>query len=77
MELNLGYSAQAVTLTVRDDGRGFEPGQAPAGVGLRSMRERAAAVGATLAVESTPGQGTCVAVRWTYPPAPSLKGRGV
>jgi signal transduction histidine kinase len=55
-------------LTVADDGVGFDPG-APAtgssagahgGMGLRSMRERAAAAGITLDVRSAPGTGTVV-----------------
>ena len=49
---------------VRDDGRGFGPDMAP-GVGLRSMRERAAAIGGELEVESRPGRGT--SVRWRGP----------
>jgi signal transduction histidine kinase len=48
-----------LTLEVRDDGRGFDP-DAPRGLGLDSMRERAGAVGARLNVESAPGTGTRV-----------------
>jgi signal transduction histidine kinase len=52
-----------VTLTVRDDGRGFDP-TAPRihskRLGLTSMRERAEALGAKLSVESAPGAGTTV-----------------
>ena len=50
-----------VTLSVRDDGRGFDPqAQSPGTLGQRSMRERAAGVGGRLDVSSAPGQGTCV-----------------
>jgi two-component system nitrate/nitrite sensor histidine kinase NarX len=47
---------------VRDDGRGFAPDAASAEsqVGLRIMRERAARIGAEVALQSAPGQGTCV-----------------
>lgn len=48
---------------VRDDGRGFDPaGGAPdeTHVGLRIMRERAARIGAQVAIEAEPGAGTCV-----------------
>ncbi len=52
------------TFAIADDGRGFDPqsagAQAQAHVGLQIMRERAAAIGATLAVSSTPGAGTTV-----------------
>jgi two-component system nitrate/nitrite sensor histidine kinase NarX len=61
-----------VTLRVCDDGRGFDPAAIPAGhLGLGIMRERAAAVGGTLRVESTPGAGTCVMVEWMVASSPS------
>ena len=44
----------AVELSVRDDGDGLKADRTP-GVGLRSMRERAAEVGGTLLVRSPPG----------------------
>ena len=47
---------------VSDDGRGFEMETAP-GIGLRSMRERAAALGGELEVQSEPGEGTWVRLR--------------
>ena len=47
---------------IRDNGAGFDTDQAssPTSLGLLSMRERAAAIGATLHIESTPGLGTAV-----------------
>lgn len=57
-------------LVIEDDGRGFAPGQAApeGGLGLVSMRERAAHLGGTLEVESAPGRGTTVFVRVPSPP---------
>jgi len=50
-----------VILSIVDDGRGFDPTSVEAGhVGLLTMRERAALIGANLAVESGPGAGTRV-----------------
>ena len=50
-----------IVLTVTDDGTGFDPSSpAASGLGLASMRERAAAAGGTVAVESAPGTGTTV-----------------
>ena len=44
---------------VSDDGQGFVPGSA-SGVGLSSMRERAATIGGELEIETAVGQGTKV-----------------
>jgi DNA-binding NarL/FixJ family response regulator len=55
-----------VRMTVADDGCGFEPEQLPVPAidgqhyGLRSMRERAAEIGAHLRIEARPGAGTRV-----------------
>jgi signal transduction histidine kinase len=49
-----------VILEVSDNGTGFDPGLASGGLGLASMRERAAAVGGVLRVTSAPGAGTRV-----------------
>jgi len=46
-------------LTVEDDGCGIAPAVA-AGVGLRSMQERAEEIGGWLEVTSRPGGGTCI-----------------
>lgn len=57
-----------VTLSVQDDGSGFDPAAVPPGhFGLGIMRERAAAIGACLRVESAPARGTTVAVTWAAP----------
>jgi signal transduction histidine kinase len=50
-----------VRLEVRDDGAGFDPaGDFPGHLGLVSMRERARRIGATYAIESSPGKGATV-----------------
>jgi len=49
-----------VTLSVSDDGRGFDPAAPGDGHGLNSLRRRAAALRGTLAVDSAPGAGTRV-----------------
>ena len=48
-------------LTVRDNGQGFQlPGNSRTGMGVRIMRYRARVIGATLDLQSQPGQGTQV-----------------
>ncbi|BAJ31489.1 MULTISPECIES: GAF domain-containing sensor histidine kinase [Kitasatospora] len=58
-----GTAPRGARLTVRDDGRGFDPEsvrRAGRHLGLVSMRDRAAAVGGRLSLESAPGRGTLV-----------------
>jgi signal transduction histidine kinase len=55
----------ALRITIRDDGRGFDPqstvlGRPGGGHGLASMRRRMQDVGGTLNIRSTPGNGTTV-----------------
>jgi signal transduction histidine kinase len=62
--LRLEHRPGLTSLEIADDGAGFELSESyPGHLGLRSMRERAAAVGATLEVESSPGAGTRIRVR--------------
>jgi signal transduction histidine kinase len=53
-------AGRRVTLEVTDEGRGFVPELAPSGLGLPSLRERAAGAGASLVIRSAPGHGTTV-----------------
>jgi signal transduction histidine kinase len=56
--------ASGVTLTVDDDGRGVQDGRtASPGLGLTSMRERAALMGGTFSIGAGPLGGTRVVVR--------------
>ncbi len=51
-------TAQALHFTVSDTGCGFDPNRTPSGAGLSNMRDRIAAVGGTLVVDSRPSHGT-------------------
>ena len=63
----LGVNGGA-TLTVHDDGRGFDPETAPSGhMGLHIMSERLERVAGTLSVESAPGEGTTIQAAWLQP----------
>jgi signal transduction histidine kinase len=61
---------ESVTLSVSDDGRGFDPLRASAGVGLHSMRERSEQLGGVLELTTTPGSGTTVSARVPLVPRP-------
>src|SRR5581483_5023401 len=58
--LRLETDERGVSLTVRDDGRGFDPGSPsrPGRLGMATMKERATAAGGSLAFESVPDKGT-------------------
>ena len=60
ISVTLSRTRSRVILEVADDGTGFDPGLASGGLGLASMRDRAAAVGGALRVTSAPGAGTRV-----------------
>jgi len=63
VDVEVAVDGAVVVLTVSDDGTGFEPDPSAAagrGLGLESMRERAAAVGGRLSVHSRHGGGTTV-----------------
>jgi NarL family two-component system sensor histidine kinase YdfH len=56
----LRVRAGRVQLSVRDDGKGFDPHLPRAGFGIGGMHERAALAGAALALDSAAGRGTTV-----------------
>ena len=60
--VSLEREGNDLLIEVSDDGRGFGPETTP-GVGLGSMRERAALSGGDLEIESSVGQGTNVRLR--------------
>jgi signal transduction histidine kinase len=60
--VSLQWQAERPTLRISDDGHGFDPAMVVSGVGLRSMRERAATIGAELDLQSAES-GSVVQVR--------------
>jgi signal transduction histidine kinase len=61
-----------ILLSIRDNGRGFEPSNAAAhedkvGYGLSGMAERVRILGATLVIDSSPGCGTSLTVEVPLP----------
>ena len=62
----------AVLLSIRDNGRGFDPAQTSApshelGFGLTGITERVRVLGGTLAIDSHPGAGTSLTVEVPEP----------
>lgn len=61
--VTLAANGRWVEVVIADNGAGFLPESAGAGLGLSGMRERAEALGGTLSVQSAPGRGTRIAAR--------------
>jgi two-component system nitrate/nitrite sensor histidine kinase NarX len=68
VEIKLVCHQSQVSLSIRDNGRGFDPQPARAGhFGLESMAERLETIGGTLSIDSKPGQGTVISAHWSEP----------
>ncbi len=63
LRISLLYDKTSVELSIQDDGCGFVAGETLSGIGLHSMRKRAAAIGAVLQIRSSPGAGTVISLR--------------
>jgi ligand-binding sensor domain-containing protein/two-component sensor histidine kinase len=60
VDISIEYREEHLKLRVRDDGAGFDEHLVRHGNGLRSIRDRAARMGAHLLLQSAPGTGTLV-----------------
>lgn len=66
LQVSASYHADHFTLTISDDGTGFEPDQlaaSKAGIGLKSMQNRAALIGAAFALQSSKNKGTSIIIK--------------
>jgi signal transduction histidine kinase len=70
IQIDLSYSSQALQLSIRDDGGGFDPQSPARGFGLLGMQQRAARIGAAWHLVSQVGQGTAIRITLTHPKAP-------
>jgi signal transduction histidine kinase len=63
-EVSLNRAGNEITLTIADQGRGFDmqTSQAKVGLGLRSMRERLRLLKGRIEIKSGPGEGTVIRV---------------
>jgi signal transduction histidine kinase len=71
VDLKVSMDGDAVTVSVRDDGVGFDPATTSEGFGLVGMRERLELIGGHVQVSSAPEQGTEVRAELPVSGAPS------
>ncbi len=69
VEIALDYASdgQTLTLSVKDDGRGFETQDEKQGNGLKNFGKRAQAIGGELRIDSMPGRGTTIVLAVKLP----------
>jgi hypothetical protein len=67
VDVDLRCIPEQVSLTIEDNGVGFDPSEAHQGLGLENMRGRMTEVGGVLSVESQPGIGTTVVAEVALP----------
>ncbi|WP_170233546.1 ATP-binding protein [Ornithinimicrobium humiphilum] len=66
VEVRMTREGGATVVSVTDDGCGFDPASVQRGVGygIMSMAERARSLPGTLSIDSEPGRGSEIRVRW-------------
>lgn len=70
VQVLISFAPEEVLLQIEDDGQGFDPPETPGAFaaqghfGLLGMVERAELIQAALQIESSPGQGTRIRLRW-------------
>jgi signal transduction histidine kinase len=57
----------SAVLEVDDDGKAFDPHNVRRGDGLANMERRAASLGGTTSIDSTPGLGTTIRIELPLP----------
>jgi signal transduction histidine kinase len=68
VEIAVSATEAWLTVTVRDDGRGFESRRA-GGLGLTGMQERVESLGGSIKITSSPGKGTLIEAALPLPRA--------
>lgn len=67
LELRAERAGQNLVVEIADDGRGFDPGKASGGKGLRNLAFRAGQLGGTVDIRSEPGAGTRIHLQAPLP----------
>jgi NarL family two-component system sensor histidine kinase LiaS len=65
-DVQMNFDLTSFTLIVSDNGEGFDATHEFAGLGIRSIRERAEMLNGSLMIESVEGQGTTITLKCIY-----------
>lgn len=63
--VQLSQQGNTLSLTIEDNGNGFNPEQVQGGTGLRSIRKRVAMMNGQIELSSAPGRGTSIYLEFT------------
>jgi signal transduction histidine kinase len=74
--IKIEFKDNLLTVSVGDDGRGFQLSDHPVGHGLTNMRRRLGAIGGECFIESQAGKGTTVHLRLVIKPGESMPAPG-
>jgi len=72
LEIEIAEDDGILPLTIRDNGKGFDPAAEASGNGLTNMRRRVEAHAGTIAIESHAGVGTTIKMRLPHTPSRRL-----
>ena len=61
--INLEFQHPFLILTIRDNGKGFDPEKIKSGNGLKNMQSRAKKIGAVYHLSTATGQGTIITLQ--------------
>lgn len=62
VDIKLVHNSENVSITINDNGKGFDPNSVQNGIGLSNIRNRAKLIGATFELNSWPNEGTIINV---------------
>ena len=63
VDIQLSHEAGRLTLSIKDDGVGFDVGRVRQGRGMKTLRSRAEEAGAEFKLNSQPGGGTVMRIQ--------------
>ena len=64
--VSMQQSVNTLTVTIADDGIGFDSKQVPKGLGIKNIRERANEIGGKIQINATEGHGTRITLTIPY-----------